>query len=148
MGRPKKVETDYEQLVDGVDSSNLIKESKKKTEFYYENTSNIAYDLNEETSEIELKAQVPFRMNPGDLRCITAGLKIYLPNGVVGIILNNSKFDSKNQIAIVGNTLISSCVETDVTVILKNLSNINYKIYNVGDVLAKLVLLKSANLNF
>lgn len=145
MPRGKKAENMECPVIDKVEE--IVKESKIKNEFFYENTSNIPYELKDNTTEINLKAQVPFRMNPGDLRLINTGLKICLPKGVIGIIISNGVFDYKNQIGLIGNVVVNSQVTTDVTVAIKNFSN-TYKIYNVGDVIAKMILVKSASLNF
>lgn len=134
MARPKKedsVKTEEEK----------IEEPTLATAFEYSSVGNVAYDFLKENVVFDIKAQTPFRMNPGDVRTISSGLKIRIPEGYVGLI-TSADVNVKTQVCVLGAPVIlePSIEPKEILVTLKMLGY-GYKIYNMGDKLASLVLL-------
>lgn len=113
------------------------------SDFEYRSVGNVPYDFDKEALFFSLKAQVPFRLNHDDVRMISTGLKVRIPDGYIGLILN-SEADTKAHIEIVGSPVIltPSIEEKEIFVNVKMLGY-GYKIYKMGDEVARLLLIKT-----
>ena len=124
-----------------------VEEEKKEPElasdFEYKSIGNFPYDFDKDSLVFTLKAQVPFRMNHDDMRVISTGIKVRIPDGCIGLI-TNCDIDPKSQVQILGAPVIvlPSIEEKEIMLTLK-MFGYGFKIYKMGDDVAKLVIIKS-----
>ena len=136
MPRPKKEDS-------VITEEEKIEEPILATSFEYSSIGNVNYDFDKGDNVFELKAQTPFRMNQGDIRIVTAGLKIRIPEGFVGFVVNGD-INPKSQVCVLGSPiLITPEFEEKELLITLKMFGYGYKIYNMGDVMAKLIILPS-----
>lgn len=126
----------------------VVAEEEKKepvfaSDFEYESIGNCPYDFDKDASVFTLKAQVPFRMNRDDVRVISTGIKVRIPDGCIGLI-TNCDIDPKSQVQILGAPVIilPSVEKKEIMVALK-MFGYGFKVYKMGDDVAKLVIIKS-----
>lgn len=139
MPRKKSEATDANEVKE-VKEETVVEKPALAQDFEYQNTGNVPYDLPKEVSVIELKAQVPFRMSQNEVKTVTTGLKVRIPEGYVGIITGDP--DPKTQVEILGSPVIlePTLEMQEVMVTLKMFGYI-YKIYNMGMPLGYLTLI-------
>ena len=105
--------------------------------FEIESTGITNYNI---SNIMDLKAQIPFRMNPNDIKTINVGLTVHIPNDAIGLIVSDGQMSVKNQVGVLGGPIMLMPGSTqEINVVLKNFGNM-FKIYNLGDTVAKLVL--------
>ena len=136
MPRPKK---------EVVEEKTEIKEEEVVTlakEFEYENTGNLPYNLSKNIYTFDLKAQVPFRMVPGDIKMMNTGIKVRIPEGFIGIIHTDDQINIKTQVCVFGSPiiLVPELEAKEVAVALKMFGT-GYKIFNMGDKIASFTLI-------
>ena len=136
MARPKK---------EVVEEKLEVKEEEKLTlakEFEYENIGNIPYNLSNNIYTFDLKAQVPFRMVAEDIKMISAGIKVRIPEGYIGIVHTDTDVNIKTQVCVFGSPVILTPeFEAKEIIVALKMFGTGYKIFNMGDKIASLTLI-------
>lgn len=146
MARPKK-----ELVSDSEEVKIVAEEVKEETRplvfndsLIYESVGNIKYDIPKSVSSIDLKAQVPFRMNGGDARLVSTGLKLEIPEGCIGLIVSAGDISVKNQTGILGGTQVVLPGEMKEIFITLKMFGPGFKVFNMGDTMATLIILPAS----
>lgn len=120
----------------------VIEEPVLAKEFEYENVGNVKYDIPKATSIFDLKAQVPFRMIQNGVKTVSAGIKVRIPEGHIGLVLTDSVLDAKTQVCVLGAPIvIRPELEAKEVMITLKMFGAGYKIFNMGDKLGEMLIL-------
>lgn len=143
MPRKKSEEIAENEVVETVGEEVVAeKPTRKKAKFEYKCVGNTKYEFPESGNIFDLMAQTPFRMTSGDVRTVTSGLKVRIPEGYVGFLVS-AKPEAKSQVCVLNSPVLlpQSDTEFEVMVTLK-MMGMGYKIFAMGDVIAKLVVFR------
>ena len=155
MARPKKetsvlkeeeTKTEETAQIEKIVPTEKVESVKvDRNSFEYSSTGNIPYRFDENDAVFDLKAQTPFRINSGEVRTISAGIKVRIPDGFIGMVVS-SDVNVKTQVCVLGAPviLLPSDEEKEVVITIK-MFGYGYKIYNMGDKLASLLLIPNAS---